>query len=191
MLAGARSLPGTPDRSHFTHLFRTLCRVLLGLVRFVAAMLRFRAAMEAENLRPNPARVVTGETHGREDGAALHAAPWYAEAWSPPTSGVLTGAPIYVGDSTIEEIDKLGSRLRNAIVLTARPQIEFLGKDRPEPSQATDRCGRGILHFRAHPAERRSATCSHLCRSSGRALRLPHRPRSTGPCASRAVLLRP
>jgi len=59
----------------------------------------------------------------------------YAEAWSPPTSGVLTGTPIYIGDSTVEEIDALGSRLRNAIVLTARPQTEFLRKDRPEPSQ--------------------------------------------------------
>ena len=61
----------------------------------------------------------------------------YAEAWSPPTSGVLTGTPIYIGDSTVEEIDALGSRLRNAIVLTARPQTEFLRKDRPEPSQGT------------------------------------------------------
>jgi carboxypeptidase Q len=59
----------------------------------------------------------------------------YAEAWSPSTSGVLTGTPIYAGDSTIEEIDALGSRLHNAIVLTARPQTEFLNKDRPEPSQ--------------------------------------------------------
>ena len=59
----------------------------------------------------------------------------YAEAWSPSTSGVLTGTPIYVGDSTIEEIDALRSRLRNAIVLTARPQTEFLRKDRPEPSE--------------------------------------------------------
>jgi carboxypeptidase Q len=59
----------------------------------------------------------------------------YAEAWSPSTSGLLTGTPIYVGDSTVEEIDALGSRLRNAIVLTARPQTEFLRKDRPEPSE--------------------------------------------------------
>ena len=59
----------------------------------------------------------------------------YAEAWSPSTAGVLTGTPVYVGDSTIEEIDALGSRLRNAIVLTARPQTEFLRKDRPEPSK--------------------------------------------------------
>lgn len=62
----------------------------------------------------------------------------YAEAWSPSTSGVLTGTPIYVGDSTIEEIDALGSRLRGAIVLTARPQTEFLRKDRPEPSQGNE-----------------------------------------------------
>ena len=59
----------------------------------------------------------------------------YAAAWSPSTTGVLTGTPVYVGDSTIEEIDALGSRLRGAIVLTARPQTEFLRKDRPEPSE--------------------------------------------------------
>jgi hypothetical protein len=59
----------------------------------------------------------------------------YADAWSPSTSGVVTGTPIYVGDSTGEEIDALGSRLRHAIVLTARPQTEYLSKDRQEPSQ--------------------------------------------------------
>lgn len=58
----------------------------------------------------------------------------YADAWSPPTSGVVTGTPVYVGDSSVEEIDALGSRLRRAVVLTARPQTEYLSKDRPEPS---------------------------------------------------------
>src|SRR6185436_19499701 len=29
----------------------------------------------------------------------------YAEAWSAPTSRMLTGTPLYVGDSTIDEID--------------------------------------------------------------------------------------
>jgi hypothetical protein len=58
----------------------------------------------------------------------------YAEAWSPATSGLLQGAPIYVGDSTIEDIDRLGSRLRGAIVLAYRPQTEFLRADRPDPS---------------------------------------------------------
>src|SRR5690606_6557191 len=58
----------------------------------------------------------------------------YAEGWSPPTEGVMTGTPVYVGDSTLEEIDALGDRLRNAIVLTARPQVEFLSEDRPQPA---------------------------------------------------------
>ncbi len=57
----------------------------------------------------------------------------YAEAWSPPTAGVLTGRPVYIGDSTAEEIDALGDGLRGAIVLTARPQTEFLAEDRPQP----------------------------------------------------------
>ena len=59
----------------------------------------------------------------------------YAEAWTPPTSGVLTGTPIYVGDLTAEEIGALGARLRGAIVLTARPQAEFLRTDRPQPAE--------------------------------------------------------
>jgi len=59
----------------------------------------------------------------------------YADAWSPSTSGVVTGNPLYVGDSSAEEIDSLGSRLRNAIVLTARPQTGYLSRDRQEPSQ--------------------------------------------------------
>ena len=58
----------------------------------------------------------------------------YAEAWSPPTSGVLTGTPIYVGDSTVEQIDSLEARLESAIVLAARPQAEFLSEDRPQPA---------------------------------------------------------
>ena len=58
----------------------------------------------------------------------------YAEAWSSSTSGTLTAAPVYIGDSTVEEIDRLGSRLRGAIVLTHRPQLEFLREDRPQPS---------------------------------------------------------
>jgi hypothetical protein len=61
----------------------------------------------------------------------------YADAWSPPTSGVLTGAPIYVGDSTLDAIDKMGDRLRGAIVLVNRPQTEFLRADRMEPSVGT------------------------------------------------------
>jgi hypothetical protein len=58
----------------------------------------------------------------------------YAEAWSPPTPGLLSGTPVYVGDSTVEDIDRLGAGLRGAIVLTHRPQTEFLRADRPQPA---------------------------------------------------------
>jgi carboxypeptidase Q len=58
----------------------------------------------------------------------------YAEAWSPPTSGTVSGTPIYVGESTAEEIDRLGRRVRGAIVLMHRPQAEFLRADRMQPS---------------------------------------------------------
>jgi carboxypeptidase Q len=58
----------------------------------------------------------------------------YAEAWSPPTLGVLAGTPVYVGDRTADEIDALADRLANAIVLAARPQVEFLSEDRPQPA---------------------------------------------------------
>jgi hypothetical protein len=58
----------------------------------------------------------------------------YADAWSPPTSGTLTGTPLYTGDSTVQEIDGLADRLRGAIVLTHRPQTEFLRTDRMQPS---------------------------------------------------------
>ena len=59
----------------------------------------------------------------------------YAEAWSAATSGVLTGTPVYLGDSTAADIDRLGPRLRGAIVLMHRPQTAFLRNDRPQPSE--------------------------------------------------------
>jgi hypothetical protein len=58
----------------------------------------------------------------------------YAEAWSPSTSGVLTGLPIYIGDSTPEEIDRIGARLKDAIILMHRQQTEFLRADRMQPA---------------------------------------------------------
>jgi carboxypeptidase Q len=61
----------------------------------------------------------------------------YAEAWSPPTSGIVTGTPVYIGDSKAEEIDRLSLRLRGAIVLTHRPQSEFLRTDRMRMGRAS------------------------------------------------------
>ncbi len=58
----------------------------------------------------------------------------YAEAWSTPTKGIVTGTPIYIGDSSVAEIDARATGLRGAIVLTHRQQMEFLRADRVQPS---------------------------------------------------------
>lgn len=58
----------------------------------------------------------------------------YAQAWSAATSGVVTGTPVYLGDSTAADIERLGPALRGAIVLMHRPQTAFLRNDRPQPS---------------------------------------------------------
>jgi hypothetical protein len=76
----------------------------------------------------------------------------YAEAWSPSTAGILTGPPVYVGDSTAADLDKLGSRLRRAIVLTSRPQTELLHTDRMQPTD-----GNGPVHTGNPPVPGRAS----------------------------------
>src|SRR5258708_25739405 len=58
----------------------------------------------------------------------------YAEAWSPATSEVLTGTPVYIGDSTAADIDRLGPRLRGSIVLMHRPHTHHLPPHHPQHS---------------------------------------------------------
>jgi carboxypeptidase Q len=58
----------------------------------------------------------------------------YAEAWSPSTAGVLNGRVVYVGDKTAEEIQAMAGQLRGALVLTHLPVVEFVARDRPQPS---------------------------------------------------------
>lgn len=57
----------------------------------------------------------------------------YAEAWSPPTAGVVSGRVVYVGDKTGAQIQAMTAQLRGAIVLTHLPQTEFVTGDRPQP----------------------------------------------------------
>jgi carboxypeptidase Q len=57
----------------------------------------------------------------------------YPEAWSPSTSGVLSGRPVYVGDKTSVQIKAMAAQLKGAIVLTHLPQTEFVAGDRPQP----------------------------------------------------------
>jgi carboxypeptidase Q len=77
----------------------------------------------------------------------------YAEAWSPPTSEVLTGTPIYLGDSTAADIDRLGPRLRGAIVLSFSATI---GRSHP---RETARCEPGTRRFRGLPVRLRHTAC--------------------------------
>jgi hypothetical protein len=79
----------------------------------------------------------------------------YAEAWSPPTAGMLTGVPVYVGESTASEIDALVAGLQGAIVLTARPQTEFLDDDRPQPGLSDEPVQTGNPPF-PNPSSRTS-----------------------------------
>ena len=58
----------------------------------------------------------------------------YPEAWTPGTKGVVTGAPIYLGDKTAAEIEAMGEKLRGAIILPARPQTTFIVRDRVQPA---------------------------------------------------------
>jgi hypothetical protein len=60
----------------------------------------------------------------------------YAEAWTPSVAGILSGRAIYLGDSTLEEIDAMGNGLQGAIVLTRQPQTRFFDEDRPQPGLA-------------------------------------------------------
>src|SRR5947207_13449664 len=76
----------------------------------------------------------------------------YAEAWSPATSGVLIGTPVYIGDSTAGDIDRLGPHLRGAIVLMHRPQTEFSATIGSSHRRQKARCALGTPHFRGLPA---------------------------------------
>jgi carboxypeptidase Q len=57
----------------------------------------------------------------------------YADAWTPPTRGVITGNAIYVGDKNAAQIQAMAAQLRGAIVLTHLPQEAWVDNDRPQP----------------------------------------------------------
>jgi hypothetical protein len=110
----------------------------------------------------------------------------YAEAWSPATLGAVTGTPIYVGDSTVEEIDRLGARLRGAIVLAYRPQSEFLRADRMEPSLGSP-VKTGNPRTRMHRARHPRRSSWRVFARTGPVWRCGPARWSTAPCASRAI----
>ena len=60
----------------------------------------------------------------------------YAEAWSPPTAGVVEGTPVYIGDlANADSVRSHAAAIRGAIVLATKPQDVFITKDRLQPTE--------------------------------------------------------
>ena len=63
----------------------------------------------------------------------------YPEAWSPSTSGEITGTPVYIGDlGNVDAVKAKAAELRGAIVLATKPQDVFITKDRLQPTEHSE-----------------------------------------------------
>jgi carboxypeptidase Q len=58
----------------------------------------------------------------------------YPEGWSSSTKGEIVGTPVFVGDTTPEQIAAMGAQLEGAIVLAQPIQTSFIREDRAQPS---------------------------------------------------------
>jgi carboxypeptidase Q len=58
----------------------------------------------------------------------------YPDAWSPPTHGEITGAPLLIAGISADSLEKMRDRLRGAIVMTAPMMTTFIREDRINPT---------------------------------------------------------
>lgn len=58
----------------------------------------------------------------------------YAEAWSASTKGEITATPVFLGNKTQAEIEKMKGELKGAIVMSQPIQTSFERVDRPQPT---------------------------------------------------------
>lgn len=58
----------------------------------------------------------------------------YAEAWSASTKGEITTPPVFLGNKTQAEIEKMKGKLTGAIVMSQPIQTSFERVDRPQPT---------------------------------------------------------
>jgi hypothetical protein len=58
----------------------------------------------------------------------------YPRAWSAPTSGVITAAPVWLPNPSAESLQTSAGKLRGAIVMTSPVQQYFIRADRPPAS---------------------------------------------------------
>lgn len=58
----------------------------------------------------------------------------YPDAWSAPTNGEISGAPVLIAGLSADSLEKMRGRLRGAIVLTQPPVTNFIREDRINPT---------------------------------------------------------
>jgi len=58
----------------------------------------------------------------------------FPEAWSASTPGEIVGTPVYIGDKTQVDLEKMKGQLKGAIVLSQRLQDSFERVDRKQPT---------------------------------------------------------
>jgi carboxypeptidase Q len=70
----------------------------------------------------------------------------YPEAWSASTKGKITGTPVFIGDKSQAEIEKMKGQLKGAIVLSQPLQDSFERVDRKQrPAASTG--GLGAVYY--------------------------------------------
>jgi hypothetical protein len=58
----------------------------------------------------------------------------YADGWSSGTSGEIVATPVFIGGKSPSEVDSMATKLKGAIVMTDPVMVNFIRKDRPQPS---------------------------------------------------------
>ncbi|MBH16321.1 MAG: peptidase M28 [Gemmatimonadetes bacterium] len=91
----------------------------------------------------------------------------FPEAWTPSTEGVLEGKPVYIGDWTTREISERISELRGKIILVAKPQSEFIKKDRLQPADFEESVTIGAPRFLPTEVPADRATLAQLLYQAG------------------------
>ncbi len=71
----------------------------------------------------------------------------FPEAWTPSIPGNLSATPIYVGDKTVDELDRLRDELAGSIVLATPPQLDFIQEDRLQPAEYSESVAIGAPRF--------------------------------------------
>lgn len=104
----------------------------------------------------------------------------FPEAWTPSTDGQILVTPIYVGDKTAEEMERLRPQLAGAVVLTTPPQLDFITEDRLQPAAFEERVPIGAPRSSRSRSVMNSRELSALLQEAGAAAVLRPNPGQHG-----------